>query len=75
MRIRRGILGLGFHRTVPREEIASVDEETSRSDPPSYTVNIRLHDGTTYWAALAISEPDRAAALATRLRQILQLRS
>jgi len=75
VRIRRGILGLGFHRTVPREAIASVDEETSRSDPPSYSVNIRLHDGTSYWAALAISEPDRAAALAARLRQILQLRS
>ncbi len=73
VRIRRGVLGLGFHRTIPREEIASVDQETSRSDPPSHSVTIRLRDGKSYWAALAITEADRAAALATRLRQILQL--
>jgi hypothetical protein len=75
VRIRRGVLGLGFHRTIPRAQIASVDEETSQADPPSYSVTIRLRDGTSYWATLAISEPDRAAALATRLRQILRLPS
>jgi hypothetical protein len=73
VRIRRGLLGLGFHRTIPRARIAAVDEEASRSDPPTYSVNIRLQDGTTYWAAMALTEPDRAAALATRLRQILRL--
>jgi hypothetical protein len=73
VRIRRGVLGLGFHRTIPRTEIANVEEEPSRSEPPTYSVNIRLHDGTSYWAAVALREPDQAAALATRLRQILQL--
>jgi hypothetical protein len=36
-------------------------------------VNIRLRNGKSYWAALALSEPDQAAALATRLRQILEV--
>ena len=73
VRIRRGLLGVGFHRTIPRSEIAKVEEESSRSDPPTYSVNIRLRNGKSYWAALALSEPDRAAALAARLRQVLEV--
>ena len=73
LRIRRGLLGVGFHLTIPRSEIAKVEEESSRSDPPTYSVNIRLRNGKSYWAALALSEPDRAAALAARLRQVLEV--
>jgi hypothetical protein len=73
VRVRRGVFGLGFHRTIDRRDIAAVEEEASRSDPPSYSVNIRLHDGTSYWAAMALREADQAAALAARLRGILQL--
>jgi hypothetical protein len=73
LRIRRGLLGVGFHKTIPRSEIAKVEEESSRSDPPTYSVNIRLRNGKSHWAALALSEPDQAAALATRLRQILEV--
>jgi hypothetical protein len=73
VRVRRGVLGIGFHRTIPRADIAEVEEESSRSDPPSYAVNIKTRDGTTYWAAMALREADQAAALAARLRQILQL--
>lgn len=73
VRIRRGAFGVGIHRTIPRTEIAEVEEETSKSDPPSYLVNIRLRNGKRYWAMPPSSEPDRAAALAARLRQILQL--
>jgi hypothetical protein len=73
VRVRRGILGIGFHRTIPRTEIAAVEEEASRSDPPTYSVNIKTHDGTSYWAALALREADQAAALAMRLRDVLQL--
>ena len=73
LRIRRGLLGVGFHLTIPRSEIAKVEEESSRSDPPTYSVNIRLRNGKSHWAALALSEPDQAAALATRLRQILEV--
>ena len=73
VRVRRGVLGIGFHRTIPRSEIAAVEEETSRSEPPTYSVNIKTRDGTTYWAALALREADQAAALATRLRDVLQL--
>jgi hypothetical protein len=40
LRIRRGLLGVGFHKTIPRSEIAKVEEESSRSDPPTYSVNI-----------------------------------
>ena len=73
VRIRRGLLGVGFHKTIPRSEIAKVEEESSRSDPPTYSVNIRLRNGKSHWAAFALSEPDQAAALATRLRQILEV--
>jgi hypothetical protein len=73
VRVRRGTLGIGFHRTIPRTEIAAVEEEASRSDPPTYSVNIKTHDGTSYWAALALREADQAAALAMRLRDVLQL--
>jgi hypothetical protein len=69
--IRRGILGLGFHRTIPRSQIVKVEEESSRSEPTTYSVKIRLRNGRSHWAALALSEPDQAAALAARLRQIL----
>jgi hypothetical protein len=71
LRIRRGLLGVGFHLTIPRREIAKVEEESSRSEPTTYSVNIRLRNGKSHWAALALSEPDQAAALAARLRQIL----
>ena len=73
VRVRRGVLGIGFHRTIPRQDIAAVEEEASRSDPPTYSVNIKTHDGTTYWAALTLQGADQAAALATRLRDVLQL--
>ena len=69
--IRRGILGVGFHQTIPRSQIVKVEEESSRSEPTTYSVNIRLRNGRSHWAALALSEPDQAAALAARLRQIL----
>jgi hypothetical protein len=36
-------------------------------------VEIRLRDGTSCSAALALSEPDQAAALADRLRRTLGL--
>jgi hypothetical protein len=73
VRVRRGILGVGFHRTIPRSDIEWVEEESSRSDPPTYAVNIKTRDGKTYWAAMALREADQAAALAARLQQILQL--
>jgi hypothetical protein len=73
VRVRRGLLGVGFHRTIPRTDIATIEEEPSRSDPPTYSVNIRTRDGTSYWAALALSQPDQAKALATRLRGVLQI--
>jgi len=71
VRVRRGLLGLGFHRTIPRAAIATVVEEATKSNPPTYSVDIRLHDGTTYWAAISLPEPEQAKALAERLRQIL----
>jgi hypothetical protein len=73
VRVRRGLLGVGFHRTIPRTDIATIEEEPSRSDPPTYSVNIKTRDGTSYWAALALSQPDQAKALATRLRDVLQI--
>ena len=73
VRVRRGLLGIGFHRTIPRSEIAKVEEEANRSDPPTYSVNIKTQDGKSYWAAISLSEADQAAALATRLRDVLQL--
>ena len=73
VRVRRGLLGIGFHRTIPRADIATVEEEASRSDPPTYSVNIKTRAGRSYWAAMALPEPDQAAALATRLRDVLQL--
>jgi hypothetical protein len=73
VRVRRGLLGVGFHRTIRRADIAAVEEEASRSDPPTYSVNIKTRDGRSYWAAMALPQPDQAAALATRLRDVLQL--
>jgi hypothetical protein len=73
VRLRRGVLGVGIHRTIPRSEIAEVEEETSTSDPPSYSVNIKLRSGKRYWAMAPASEKERAAALASRLRQVLQI--
>ncbi|HET8646120.1 MAG TPA: hypothetical protein VFO85_11560, partial [Vicinamibacteria bacterium] len=73
VRIRRGLGGIGFHRTIPRAEIAGVEEETSKSNPPSYSVNIRTRAGKSYWAMTPVNEQERAAALAARLRQVLQL--
>lgn len=73
VRIRRGWLGLGFHRTIPRGEIATVVEQATRSDPPTFSVDIRTRGGTTYWAALSIPQPDQAKALATRLREVLRI--
>jgi hypothetical protein len=73
VRVRRGVLGIGFHRTISRGEIAAIEEEASRSDPPTYAVNIKTRDGKSYWAAMALPEPDQAAALAMRLRDVLQL--
>ena len=73
VRVRRGWLGIGFHRTIPRDRIASVVDQASPSSPPTYSVDIRTHDGTTYWAAISLNEPDQARALATRLREILRL--
>lgn len=74
VRIRRGLMGVGLHRTIPREEIAAVEEVTSRSDPPIYLVKIRLRDGKSYGVAPTLHRPDGAAALAARLREILQVR-
>jgi hypothetical protein len=74
VRIRRGILGVGVHHTIPREEIAAVEEVTSRSDPPIYLVKIRLRNGKAYDVAPTLHRPDRAAALATRVREVLRVR-
>jgi hypothetical protein len=73
VRIRRGILGVGLHRTVPREEIAAVEDATSRSDPPIYLVKIRLRNGTSLGVAPTLHRPDQATALAARLREILRI--
>jgi hypothetical protein len=67
------MLGIGFHRTIPRSEIEKVEEESNRSNPPTYSVNIKTQDGKSYWAAISLTEADQAAALATRLRDVLQL--
>jgi hypothetical protein len=74
VRIRRGLLGVGVHRTIPREEVAAVEEATSRSDPPIYLVKLRLRNGKSFGVAPTLHRPDRAAALAARLREILRVR-
>jgi hypothetical protein len=73
VRIRRGLFGVGVHRTLPRQEVAAVEETTSQSNPPLYIVNIKTRDGKSYGVAPNIYQPDQAAALAARLRSILQV--
>jgi hypothetical protein len=73
VRIRRGLMGVGVHRTLAREEVAAVDESTSTSNPPVYLVKIRLRGGRSYDVAPNIYKPDQAAALAARLRAILRV--
>jgi hypothetical protein len=73
VRIRRGVAGIGFHKTVPRRDVTGVEETTSRSNPPTYSVDIRLRDGKSCSAAMALREADQAAALADRLRRLLEM--
>lgn len=73
VRIRRGLFGVGVHRTLPRQDVAAVEEKASASSPPMYLVNIRTRDGKSYGVAPNIYDPGQAAALAARLRSILQV--
>jgi hypothetical protein len=73
VRIRRGLFGVGVHRTVLRQEVAAIEEKASTGNPPLYLVNIRTRDGKSYGVAPNIYQPDQAAALAARLRSILQV--
>lgn len=74
VRIRRGLFGVGVHSTLARTEIAAVDETTSNTEPPLYQVKIRLRSGKTYDVAPNIYyHPEKAGALAARLRAILQV--
>jgi hypothetical protein len=73
IRIRRGVLGVGLHRTVPVRDVAAVLDVTSNDLPPAYVVRIRLRNGETHDVAATLREPAESRALALRLRQILEV--
>ena len=59
VRVRRGILGVGFHSTIPRSEIAKVEEEPSHSNPPTYSVKIRRATASPIGPRLRSASPTR----------------
>jgi hypothetical protein len=74
VRVRRGLLGLGFHRTIPRAQVTAVEAKASGlQQPTTFEVKLLLQGGGTQSVATTLRTLDQAEALAARLRGILQV--
>ena len=75
VRVRRGVMGIGFHRTIPRGQVTAVEAKPfGLQQPTTYEVKLLLHGGGTQSVATGMRTVDQAEALAARLRGILQLK-
>ena len=75
VRIRRGVLGIGFHSRISRGDIVRV-EEMLPVDPTAtafYRVMLQTRDGRSHDAAIRLKDPVRAKGIAAVLRSALHL--
>jgi hypothetical protein len=73
VRVRRGVMGIGFHRTIPRGQVTAVEAKATGLQQPTYDVKLRLKGGGEQAVTSGMRTVDQAEALAARLRGILQL--
>jgi hypothetical protein len=73
VRVRRGLMGIGFHRTIPRGQVTAVEAKASGLQQPTYEVKLLLHGGGEQAVSTGLRALDQAEALAVRLRSVLGL--
>jgi hypothetical protein len=73
LRIRRGVLGLGFHSRLLRQDVVKVEEQAPRDATSTafYGVQLRTRDGRLHAAAVRLKDPARAKGVAAAIESAL----